>query len=47
MPNYATKFDLRCIKFDTWKFGKTAHLASSKSDVEKFDIDKLKVTPMN
>ena len=42
--NYATKSDLKnAAGFDASYFAKTADLAGLKSDVDKLDIDKLKI----
>ena len=42
LSNYATKADLIDAKgVDTSKFAKKVDLASIKSEVDKFDIDKL------
>ena len=44
MFNYATKSDLKnAAGFDASYFAKTADLAGLKSDVDKLDIDKLKI----
>ena len=46
--NYATKADLNNVTVvDTSKFAKKADLAHLKSDVDKWDIDKLKNVPSN
>ena len=43
MSNYSTKVDLKnATGVNTLKFAKKLDLASLKSNVEKFDIDKLK-----
>ena len=44
LPNYATKTDLKsATKVDTSDFTKKTDLANLKSDVDKLDIDKLKM----
>ena len=46
--NYATKADLNSVTVvDTSKFAKKVDLANLKSDVDKWDIDKLKNVPSN
>ena len=46
--NYATKADLNNVTVvDTSKFAKKVDLANLKSDVDKWDIDKLKNVPSN
>ena len=46
-PNYATKSDLKnAAVVDTSDFSEKADLASLKSDVDKSDIDKLKMCQM-
>ena len=48
LSNYATKADLKnAIGVDTSSFAKKTDLANLKSDVDKFDIDKLKNVPRN
>ena len=48
LSNYATKSNLKnTASPDTSNFAKKVDLASSKSDVEKLDIDKLKTTPVD
>ena len=43
LSNYATKADLKnTTGIDTSNFAKKTDLASSKSDMDKLDIDKLK-----
>ena len=42
MPNYATKRDIKNISLvDTLSFALKSNLASLKSKVDEFDIDKL------
>ena len=42
MPNYATKKDIKNISLvDTLSFALKSNLASLKSKVDEFDIDKL------
>ena len=44
LSNYARKADLKnATSVDTSKFAKKLHLATSKSNVDKLDIDKLKM----
>ena len=44
LPNYATKTDLKnATKLDTSDFAKKIDLAHLKSDVDKLDIDELKM----
>ena len=46
LSNYATKSDFKnATGVDTSDFGKKTDLANLKSDVDKLDIDKLKVAP--
>ena len=46
MSNYAIKSEVEKVAgADTSKFAKKADLASSKSDVDKLDIDRLKTVP--
>ena len=46
--NYATKEDSKIATgVDTSKFAKKVNLASIKSNVDKLDIDKLKILPRN
>ena len=48
LPNYATKADLKNrTGVETSSFAKKTDLASSKSNVDKLDIDKLKKVPTN
>ena len=48
LSNYATKVDLKnATGVDTSKFDKKSDLASSKSNVVKLDIDKLKNVTTN
>ena len=48
LPNYATKIDLKnATGVATSSFAKKSDLASSKSNVDKLDIDKLKNAPTN
>ena len=48
LSNYATKADLKnAAGADTSKFAKKFDLASSKTNVDKLDIDKLKSVPTN
>ena len=48
LANYATKVDLKnATGVDTSKFAKKSDLASSKSNVVKLDIDKLKNVTTN
>ena len=43
LPNYATKADLKdATGIDTSKFAKKFDLANLKSNVDKWNIDKLK-----
>ena len=46
LSNYATKIDLRNAR-GVHTASKKTDLANLKSDVEKFDIDKLKYVPTN
>ena len=42
MPNYATKRDIKNVSLvDTLSFALKSNLASLKSEVDEFDIDKL------
>ena len=44
LSNFATKTDLKnATKFDTSDFAKKIDLAHLKSDVDKLDIDELKM----
>ena len=46
LSNYVTNSDLRNVTdVDTSQFAKRTDLASSKSDVNKLDIDKLEKLP--
>ena len=46
MSNYATKVDLKnATGVDASEFSKMVYLASSKSEVDKLDIDKLRKVP--
>ena len=48
LSNYATKTDLKnATGVDTSDFTKKTDLANLKSDVDKFDINKLKNVPSN
>ena len=48
LSDYRTKADLKnAAGVDTSKFAKKVDLASLKSNVEKLDIDKLKIVPSN
>ena len=48
LSNYARKSNLKnAASGDTSNFVKKVDLASSKSDVEKLDIDKLKTNPVD
>ena len=48
LPNYATKIDLKnATGVATSSFAKKSDLASSKSNVDKLDIDKLENAPTN
>ena len=48
MSNNATKYDLKnATDSDALKYAKKADLASSKSDVNKLDTDKLETTPVD
>ena len=48
LSNYATKTDLKnATGGDTSDFTKKTDLANLKSDVDKFDINKLKNVPSN
>ena len=48
LSDYTTKADLKnAAGVDTSKFAKKVDLASLKSNVEKLDIDKLKIVPSN
>ena len=48
LSNYATKADLKnATGVNTSDFAKKTDLASLKSDVDKLDIDKLKIVPTN
>ena len=46
MSNYATKSEVeKAAGVDASEFAKKADLASSKSDVDKLNIDRLKTVP--
>ena len=46
--NYAAKTDLKNANgVDTWSLAKKSDLANLKSDINKLDIDKLKIVPTN
>ena len=48
LSNYATKTDIKNISHvDTWRFSLRSNLASLKTEVDKLDIDKLKILPNN
>ena len=48
LSNYAPKVDLKnATGIDTSSFAKKVDLASLKSNVDKLDIDKLKIVPTN
>ena len=46
LPNFATKTDLKnATGIDTSSFAEKVNLANLKSNVDKLDIDKLKIIP--
>ena len=48
LSNYATKFDLKNVThIDTSIFALKTNLASSKTEVDKLDIEKLAPVPVN
>ena len=48
LPNFATKTDLKnATGIDTSPFAEKVNLANLKSNVDKLDIDKLKIIPTN
>ena len=48
LPNFATKTDLKnATGIDTSSFAEKVNLANLKSNVDKLDIDKLKIIPIN
>ena len=48
LSNYTTKTDLKdATEIDTSSFTKKIDLASLKSDVDKLDVDKLRLLPVN
>ena len=48
LSNYATKTDIKNIlRVDTSSFALKSNLASLKTEVDKIDIDKLKILPNN
>ena len=48
LSNYATKTDIKnATGIDTSPFTKKVDIASSKSNVQKWDIDQLKNVPTN
>ena len=48
LSNYVTKGDLKTATgIDTSKFAKKVDLANLRSNVDKLDIDKLKIVPAN
>ena len=48
LSNFATKTDLtNATGIDTSSFAKKVNLANLKSNVDKLDIDKLKIVPTN
>ena len=48
LPNYVTKTDIKNIyHVDTSSFALKTNLANLKAEVDKLDIDKLKVLPNN
>ena len=48
LSNYATKIDINNIlHVDTSSFALKSNLASLKTEVDKLDIDKLKILPNN
>ena len=48
LSNFATKTDLKnATGIDTSSFAKKVNLANLKSNVDKLDIDKLKIVPTN
>ena len=48
LSNYATKSDLKnATSVDTSKFPKKADLAGSKSEIDKWDINKLEINPFD
>ena len=48
LSNYATKTDIKNIShIDTSSFALKSNLASLKTEVDKLDIDKLKILPTN
>ena len=48
LSNYVTKSDLKnATSVDTSKFPKKADLAGSKSEIDKWDINKLEINPFD
>ena len=48
MSNYVIKTDIKNTShFDTSSFALKSNLASLKTEVDKLDIDKLKILPTN
>ena len=48
MTYYATKFDLKkAIAVDTSNLAAKSDLSSFKAEVDKLDIDKLKIVPVD
>ena len=48
LPNYATKADIKNIShIDTSSFALKSNLASLKTEVDKLDIDKLKLVSVD
>ena len=48
LSNYATNIDIKNMSYvDTSSFALKTNLASLKTDVDKLDIDKLKLLPNN
>ena len=48
LSNYATKTDIKIISYvDTSSFALESNVASLETEVDKLDIDKLKILPTN
>ena len=48
MSNHATKTDIKNIShIDTWSLAPKSNLASLTTEVDKLDVNKLKILPNN
>ena len=48
LSNYATKADIKNISHvDTWSFALKSNLASLKTEIDKLDVDKIVLVPVD